>query len=117
MWLALLAVELTQAARALGAAIGIPSALLGIGFVAWGNSIGDLLAGLAVTRTGNGRMAVVAVFSGPLFNNLTGFGLALLSYARANGGSAAIWAGDEASRSMLPLATGFCVTMIAPITV
>ena len=51
-------------------------AVLGLTVLAWGNSIGDLVADVAVARAGSPDMAVTACFAGPLFNMLVGLGVA-----------------------------------------
>lgn len=120
IWLAFLAAELTNVVKALGVGIGIPSALLGITVVAWGNSFGDLLSGLSVTRSGDGRLAVIAVFSSPLFSNLVGFGLSSLMAAREGGGRAVIWAATDMNTRivlLMPLLSGLVCVLIAAIIV
>merc|ERR1719235_1373594 len=103
IWLAFLAGELTNVVKALGVGLGVPSALLGITVVAWGNSFGDLLSGLSVTRSGDGRLAVIAVFSSPLFSNLVGFGLASFMAAKASGGRAIIWEASDLNTKVIVL--------------
>jgi solute carrier family 24 (sodium/potassium/calcium exchanger), member 6 len=42
--------------------------------LAWGNSSGDLVTNLAVSRAGYPNMALAGCFGGPLFNLLIGLG-------------------------------------------
>lgn len=52
--------------------------MLGLTVLAWGNSLGDLVADVSVAKGGEPRMAVAATFAGPLFNLLVGLGVSLL---------------------------------------
>merc|ERR1711865_1253900 len=54
--------------------------------LAWGNSIGDLVADLSVARAGSPNMAVTACFAGPLFNMLVGLGVSFFVQCAATGG-------------------------------
>lgn len=120
IWLAFLAAELTNVVKALGVGMGVPSALLGITVVAWGNSFGDLLSGLSVTRGGDGRLAVIAVFSSPLFSNLVGFGISSWMAAKANGGRVVIWQAEDMNTRiivLMPLLAGLVCILIAAIII
>ena len=44
--------------------------------LAWGNSVGDLVADVVITKSGQPTMAVAACYSGPMFNMCVGLGLA-----------------------------------------
>lgn len=63
--------------KALGTAWGIPSSVLAITVLAWGNSIGDTISDIVVAREGYPAMAVGACLGGPLMNLLIGLGIAL----------------------------------------
>ncbi len=54
---------------------GLSDAILGVTVLAWGNSIGDLIADVAIAKAGFPRMGYSACFGGPLFNLLLGIGL------------------------------------------
>ena len=56
----------------------IPSNLLGLTVLAWGNSIGDLMTVRAIAKKGYGEMAMTGCYAGPLFNTLFGLGLSTL---------------------------------------
>ena len=56
---------------------GINPSFLGLTLLAMGNSIGDLVADLAVSRLGFGELAITGCFAGPLFNILLGMGISL----------------------------------------
>jgi len=57
---------------------GLRQDFLGLTFLAWGNSLGDLFANSALSKKGYGVMAVTGCFAGQLFNLLIGFGIALI---------------------------------------
>ena len=46
--------------------------------MAWGNSLGDLIADVAIAKDGNSQMAIAGCFAGPLFNVLAGVGLSCI---------------------------------------
>ena len=47
----------------------------GITFVAWGNSVGDLITDRSIALQGDPQSAVTACFAGPVFNILWSFGM------------------------------------------
>jgi len=63
----------------LGTICRIPAPILGVTVLAWGNSLGDLSANVAMARKGLGDMATTANFAGPSFNLLVGVGFGFLS--------------------------------------
>jgi len=62
----------------LGLLTGIPSPLLGITLLAWGNSSGDLIASVSIAKKGFGEMALTGCFAGPMFDFAFGMGLVTL---------------------------------------
>jgi sodium/potassium/calcium exchanger 6 len=77
-WIYTIAGELVAVIEALGTLWGLPSSLLGLTLLAWGNSVGDLITNIAVARAGLSDMAVAGCFAGPTFNLLVGLGLSFL---------------------------------------
>ncbi|KAF3429008.1 hypothetical protein E2986_13298 [Frieseomelitta varia] len=71
----LVAREVMGVLQCVGYACSISDAMLGITFLAWGNSIGDLISNVTIARRGFPRMAYAACFGGPMFNTLLGLGL------------------------------------------
>ncbi|XP_070511032.1 mitochondrial sodium/calcium exchanger protein [Cardiocondyla obscurior] len=71
----LVAGEVMAVLQCIGYACNISDAMLGITFLAWGNSIGDLMSNVAIARRGFPRMGYAACFGGPMFNTLLGLGL------------------------------------------
>merc|ERR1711939_192200 len=96
-------------------------AILGLTVLAWGNSIGDLVADLSVARAGSPNMAVTACFAGPLFNMLVGLGVSFSCNAlpRAALCPSTIRQGSRPPRSsrspsLFPASLGFCVQQRLP---
>ncbi|XP_048513440.1 mitochondrial sodium/calcium exchanger protein-like [Athalia rosae] len=71
----LIAQQVYAVLATLGTALTISDGTLGMLFLAWGNSIGDLISNVAIARRGYPRMGYAACFGGPLFNTLLGMGL------------------------------------------
>lgn len=77
-WISTIAGELLNCLAAIGVLLQLPSALLGLTVLAWGNSVGDLVADVAVAKAGQPAMAMAGCFAGPMFNMLFGLGTALV---------------------------------------
>ncbi|XP_028090185.1 cation/calcium exchanger 5-like [Camellia sinensis] len=77
-WISVMARELLNCLAALGALLELPPALLGLTVLAWGNSVGDLVADVAVAKAGQPALAMAGCFAGPMFNMLFGLGTALV---------------------------------------
>jgi sodium/potassium/calcium exchanger 6 len=76
VWISCAATELLECLTTLGTAVGISPAILGVTVLAWGNSVGDLVADVVIARGGQPTMAVASCYAGPLFNMVMGLGLA-----------------------------------------
>ncbi|KAL7538451.1 hypothetical protein ACHAXR_010322 [Thalassiosira sp. AJA248-18] len=81
-WIDTIADNLVGLLQFFGTISRIPSTILGLTVLAWGNSMGDLSANLAMARKGMPDMATTGCFAGPSFNLLvgTGFGFLYLQY-------------------------------------
>ncbi|EPS62986.1 hypothetical protein M569_11802, partial [Genlisea aurea] len=77
LWISTAAGELLGCLSALGGVLDLPPAVLGLTVLAWGNSLGDLAAEVAVARAGRPAMAVAGCFAGPMFNMAVGLGTGL----------------------------------------
>ncbi|CAH2038521.1 unnamed protein product [Thlaspi arvense] len=77
-WISTIAGELLSCLAALGTLLKLPPAILGLTVLAWGNSVGDLVADVAVAKAGRPAMAMAGCFAGPMFNMLVGLGTALV---------------------------------------
>lgn len=78
-WISTTAGELLNCLEALGEVLKLPPSLLGLTVLAWGNSVGDLVADVAVAKAGHPAMAMAGCFAGPMFNMLFGLGTALVT--------------------------------------
>ena len=61
----------------LGIVLNVNTAYLGATLLAWGNSVGDMVANVGISRRGLAQMALVGCFAGPLFNTCIGLGISL----------------------------------------
>ncbi|XP_058077754.1 cation/calcium exchanger 5 [Magnolia sinica] len=77
-WISTIAGELLDCLAAVGVILKLPSSILGMTVLAWGNSVGDLVADVAVAKAGQPAMAMAGCFAGPMFNMLVGLGSALV---------------------------------------
>jgi len=84
VWIWFIANILIDLLGVLGLILGFKPSFLGITMLAWGNSVGDMMANSAVAKKGFARMALTGCFAGPLFNLLIGLGMSLV-IKRING--------------------------------
>jgi sodium/potassium/calcium exchanger 6 len=54
-----------------GVVFKLSNEILGVTLLAWGNSIADFIANLAVAKQGYPQMAIAACFGGPLLSILS----------------------------------------------
>ena len=84
----------------------IPSTVLGLTVLAFGNSIQDLVANVTLSKRGLSTMATTACFAGPIFNLCIGLGVGFWVLMKSTG--------KDHIRVELPrnIATGFCFTIV-----
>ncbi|CAF0867594.1 unnamed protein product [Brachionus calyciflorus] len=75
IWIYSIANEIVNILTAFGVIMNISNTILGLTFLAWGNSMSDLVADVFSARKGFPNMAISACFGGPLFNILIGIGI------------------------------------------
>ncbi|XP_052801563.1 mitochondrial sodium/calcium exchanger protein-like isoform X2 [Mya arenaria] len=75
VWIYSIANEIVNILQTFGIVFNISNAILGLTFLAWGNSIGDFIADTVMAKQGYPRMGISACFGGPLFNTLLGIGI------------------------------------------
>lgn len=76
IWIYFIANELVSLLQSAGSMIGISSGILGITVLAWGNSVGDMIANVVVAKSGQPQMAISACFAAPMTNMMMGLGIA-----------------------------------------
>lgn len=85
IWIYSTANEIVNLLKTFGVVSGMSDAILGLTFLAWGNSIGDFVSNSAMARQGFSRMAVSACFGGPLLNMLLSIGISCTYLTISNG--------------------------------
>lgn len=77
LWIYFTAQELVALLGATGKILRISNAIMGLTVLAWGNSIGDMVSNVVVSRKGFPQMALSACYASPLCTMLLGLGIAL----------------------------------------
>lgn len=75
LWIYLLAAEIISLLKTVGIMFSMSDTAIGLGVLAWGNSLGDIVANVSLADAGYPRMAIGASIGAPLLNLLLGFGL------------------------------------------
>lgn len=84
-WVDVIADDLVAVLNFIGVILKIPGSIMGLTILAWGNSMADLSANMAMARKGLANMAMTACFAGPIFNILVGLGLGFSALAAETG--------------------------------
>ncbi|KAJ1977645.1 Mitochondrial sodium/calcium exchanger protein [Dimargaris xerosporica] len=75
IWIYATANELVALVQTVGILLGISDRILGATILAWGNSLGDLFADIAMARAGYFYVALTAVFTAPILNTMLNLGV------------------------------------------
>ena len=75
VWVYMLANIIVDSLVLFGMLTGINTAILGLTVLSWGNSVGDAIASMSISKKGFGEMAVTGCVAGPVFNLMLGLGL------------------------------------------
>ena len=86
-WLDFVADRLVHLLSYFGIILHIPSTIIGITILAWGNCSQDMIANITIARKGLSTMAITASFAGPLFNILVGLGIGFTILSKQEMGS------------------------------
>jgi Ca2+/Na+ antiporter len=78
-WIDVISDQLVNVLEFVGLVLRVPSPIMGLTVLAWGNSVGDYSTNSALAYKGFSSMSMAACFAGPSFNLLIGLGLGLLS--------------------------------------
>jgi len=78
LWIYTIAKELVSFLQSIGFILNVSHIILGSTVLAWGNSIGDMVADVLMARQGQPQMAISATYGGPCFNLLFGLGLSFV---------------------------------------
>ena len=78
VWIYFLANVIVDLLVLFGIMTDVSASMLGLTVLSWGNSVGDAIASISISKRGFGEMAMTGCVAGPVFNLLLGLGLTLL---------------------------------------
>lgn len=75
VWIYCIANEIVNLLQTFGVIFDISNTILGLTFLAWGNSLSDYVSNVVSARQGYPNMGISACYGGPLLNFLMGLGI------------------------------------------
>ena len=112
LWMEFLAGEIVATTASLGIILDIPSTLLAVTLLSWGNSSSDVAANLSLAADGFPTMALAACFGSPLMVLLGGLFFSLVSATGNSGQSWPVNLPDNADLQFLLLSDAACVIVL-----
>ena len=102
----------------LGIITGLPPSFLGLTVLSWGNSLGDFMASISLSKRGLGEMAMTGCIAGPVFNLMLGLGVTTLLCNIQNGkGLTVNIQGTDGQSTLISLISLLTVTIVLTIFV
>lgn len=87
VWIDKVATEVVGIITFLAGLASLPSGVMGLTLLAWGNSLGDFFGNRAMAKAGHTSTAITACFAAPLFNMLISLACGFSSYLHKLGAS------------------------------
>jgi len=80
VWIDTIATEVVGVITFLAGLASLPSGVMGLTLLAWGNSLGHFFGNRAMAKAGHTSIAITACFAAPLFNMLISLSLGFSAY-------------------------------------
>jgi sodium/potassium/calcium exchanger 6 len=80
LWIGTISDNVMSMLEIIGNLMGVPTELLAVSLLTWGNGSGDFMSNYSIAKLGLSQTAITACFSGPSFDMLMGMG-ACFTYA------------------------------------
>ena len=118
VWVYTLCEIIVDLLEVLGIITGLPPSFLGLTILSWGNSLGDFMASVSLSKRGLGEMAMTGCIAGPVFNLMLGLGVTTLLCNLQNGkGLTVNIEGTDGQSTLISLISLLSVTVILTIFV
>ena len=118
VWVYTLCEIIVDLLEVLGIITGLPPSFLGLTVLSWGNSLGDFMASISLSKRGLGEMAMTGCIAGPVFNLMLGLGATTLLCNIQNGkGLKVNIQGTDGQSTLISLISLLTVTVVMTIFV
>ena len=118
VWVYTLCEIIVDLLEVLGIITGLPPSFLGLTVLSWGNSLGDFMASISLSKRGLGEMAMTGCIAGPVFNLMLGLGVTTLLCNIQNGkGLKVNIQGTDGQSTLISLISLIIVTVVMTIFV